>query len=152
MESFWLAWKIIHTHFFVQIQLTHTFLLQKWFEHTFLSQKQFTHTLLWRKRFTEFFLSQKRFTHFVRKVFARWKLPSGKFRLFGPLGVGVGVSGCKFYECLWSCWSCWNNSGYWNRLLASVKRQVMDQKYVRVAIRAPGWGNKKIFLTFLSYL
>ena len=32
-----------------------------------------------------FFLSRKRFTHFVRKVFARWNLPSGKFRLFGPL-------------------------------------------------------------------
>ena len=31
------------------------------------------------------YLSQKRFTHFVRKVFARWKLRSGKFRLFGPL-------------------------------------------------------------------
>ena len=44
-------------------------------------------------RFTRFcrendlrvFLSRKRFTHFIRKVFARWKLPSGKFRLFGPL-------------------------------------------------------------------
>ena len=35
---------MIHAHFFFQIQLTHTFLLQKWFEHTFLSQKQFTHT------------------------------------------------------------------------------------------------------------
>ena len=32
-----------------------------------------------------FFLSRKRFTYFVWKVFARWKLPSGKFRLFGPL-------------------------------------------------------------------
>ena len=30
-------------------------------------------------------LSQKRFTHFVRKFFAHWNLPSGKFRLFGPL-------------------------------------------------------------------
>ena len=31
------------------------------------------------------FLSQKRFTYFVRKAFARWSLPSGEFRLFGPL-------------------------------------------------------------------
>ena len=51
MESFWLAWKMIYAHFSVQIQLTHTFFLQKRFEHTFLSQKQFT--------------------HFVWKVFAR---------------------------------------------------------------------------------
>ena len=45
------------------------------------------HTLFCRKKdLHTIFLSRKRFTHFVRKVFARWKLPSGKFRLFGPLG------------------------------------------------------------------
>ena len=43
------------------------------------------HTFCCKKRFMHTFLSRKRFTHFVRKVFARWKLPSGKFRLFGPL-------------------------------------------------------------------
>ena len=31
------------------------------------------------------YLSRKQLTHFIRKVFARSKLPSGKFRLFGPL-------------------------------------------------------------------
>ena len=46
---------MIYAHFFVQIQLTHTFLLQKEFEHTFLLQKQFTHTFVSRKRFTRFF-------------------------------------------------------------------------------------------------
>ena len=35
------------------------------------------------------YLSQKRFMHFVRKVFARWILPSGKFRLFGPLNAAL---------------------------------------------------------------
>ena len=49
---------MIYPHFFVQVQLTHTFLLQKWFEHTFLLQKQFTHTLLSRKRFTGFFVAK----------------------------------------------------------------------------------------------
>ena len=39
---------------------------------------------LLRKPFTRF-LSRKWFMHFVQKVLARWKLPSGKFRLFGPL-------------------------------------------------------------------
>ena len=80
------------------------FLLQKGFEHTcfdaktihthFFVAKKFTHTFLSQKRFTRFFcrennlrtfLSRKRFTLFVWKVFARLKLPSGKFRLFGPL-------------------------------------------------------------------
>ena len=70
---------------------------QKWFTHTYLSQiqlaqafcfKNYLSTLvLLQKRFTRFFLSRKRFTHFVQKVFARWKLPSGKFRLFGPLPI-----------------------------------------------------------------
>ena len=35
--------------------------------------------------YLKFAIVRKRFTHFVRKVFACWKLPSGKFRLFGPL-------------------------------------------------------------------
>ena len=33
------------------------------------------------------FFCSKRFTHFVWKVFVCWKLPSGKFRLFGPLMI-----------------------------------------------------------------
>ena len=49
---------MIYAHFFVQIQLTHTFLLQKLFEHIFLLQKQFTHTLWLRKRFTRFFVAK----------------------------------------------------------------------------------------------
>ena len=69
-----------------------TFLSQKEFTHTFLSQKLFMHFFLSQKEFVVntvyAFFSQKRFTHFFRKVFARWKLPSGKFRLFGPLHMG----------------------------------------------------------------
>ena len=49
---------MIYAHFFVQIQLTHTFLLQKWFEHTFLLQKQFTHVFLSWKRLTRFFVAK----------------------------------------------------------------------------------------------
>ena len=51
----------------------------------FLSQKEFTHTFFVANTVYAFF-SRKWFTHFIRKVFTRWKLPSGKFRLFGPLG------------------------------------------------------------------
>ena len=74
-----------HTCFVAKMIYTHFFLLQKLLMHLFLSQKEFTHVFLSRKRFTRFFLSRKWFTHSARKVFARWKLPSGKFRLFGPL-------------------------------------------------------------------
>ena len=34
-------------------------------------------------------MSQKKFTHFVRKVFARQSLPTGKLRLFRALLVGI---------------------------------------------------------------
>ena len=36
------------------------------------------------------YMSRKQFTHFVRKVFARKSLPTGKLRLFRPLG-SLGV-------------------------------------------------------------
>ena len=42
-------------------------------------------TFLSRNDLRTLLVAKKRFTHFVRKVFARWILPSGKFRLFGPL-------------------------------------------------------------------
>ena len=81
--------------FLSQIQSTHTFLLQKGFEHTCFDAKTiYTHFFVAKTIYTLFFvaktlysifLSQKRFMHFVRKVFARWKLSSGSFRLFGPL-------------------------------------------------------------------
>ena len=68
-------------------RFTHTF-CRKNYLCTFLSQKEFAHTFFVANTVYAFFL-QKRFTHFVRKVFARWKLPSGKFRLFGPLQEGI---------------------------------------------------------------
>ena len=88
--------------FLLQIQLTHIFLLRKWFEHTFFVAKTIyahfvvvtIYAFFVTKRICAHFFCRehglrvflrKRFTHFVRKVFARWKLPSGKFRLFGPL-------------------------------------------------------------------
>ena len=46
--------------------------------------------------------SRKWFPHFVRKVFARWKLPSGKFRLFGPLLFGLWCTSLVFCAPLWS--------------------------------------------------
>ena len=77
--------KMIWAHLFCCKNNLHTFFCCKNYYALFLSQKEFTHIFLSRKRFTRFFCRKKRFTHFVRKVFARWKLPSGKFRLFGPL-------------------------------------------------------------------
>ena len=50
----------------------------------FVAKTLYAHSFV-TKTIYGFFLSQKRFTNFIRKVFARWKLPSGKFRLFGPL-------------------------------------------------------------------
>ena len=98
-----MMWKVLG--FFVANTINAGFLLQKWFEHTcFVAKTIYTHffvtktiyalfchkknlriLFLSRKQFSRFFLSRKRFTHFIRKVFAHWKLPSGKFRLFGPL-------------------------------------------------------------------
>ena len=81
------------TYSFVAKVIYTLLLSRKWFTHfccrennlcTFLSRKLFTH-LFCRKNNLRTFLSQKRFTHFGQKVFARWNLPSGKFRLFGPL-------------------------------------------------------------------
>ena len=78
--------KMIWAHLFCCKDDLHTlFFVAKTINAPFLSQKEFTHVFLSQKRFTRFFLSRKRFTHSARKVFARWKLPSGKFRLFGPL-------------------------------------------------------------------
>ena len=54
----------------------------------FLSQKLFIHLFCHKKNLRTLFFVAKRFMHFVRKVFACWKLPSGKFRLFGPLESG----------------------------------------------------------------
>ena len=95
---------MIYAHFFVANTINAGFLLQKWFQHTcFVAKTIYTHflchknalfcykknllILFGRENDLRAFLSRKRFTHFVRKVFARWKLPSGKFRLFGPLHV-----------------------------------------------------------------
>ena len=50
------------------------------------------------KRFTHFIGCEKRFKNFVRKVFASWVLPSGKFRLFGPLGVSL-IGNCRRDRC-----------------------------------------------------
>ena len=55
---------------------------------TFLSQNDLR-TLFVAKNDLCTFLSRKQFTHFVWKVFARWILPSGKFRLFGPLNAAL---------------------------------------------------------------
>ena len=109
LDIFQMVWKVSEQpgkfpDFLSQIQLTQAFcckndlstlvLLQKQFTHTFLSQKLFMHFFVTKRIYAYFFvaktiyalfLSRKRFTHFVWKVFARLKLPSGKFRLFGPL-------------------------------------------------------------------
>ena len=53
----------------------------------FLSQKEFTHLFV-AKTIYALFLSRKQFTHFVRKVFARKSLPTGKLRLFRSLVSG----------------------------------------------------------------
>ena len=74
-----------HTCFVAKTIYTH-FFCHKNYLCTFLSQKEFMHTFFVAKTIYMLFLSRKRFTHFVRKVFARWKMPSGKFRFFGPLG------------------------------------------------------------------
>ena len=67
-------------------RFTHTFLLQKLFMHFFVTKRICAHFFC-RGHGLHVFL-RKRFTHFIWKVFARWKLPSGKFRLFGPLPLG----------------------------------------------------------------
>ena len=59
------------------------FLLQKQFTHTFLLQKRFTHFFCHKNYLYPLFLSQKQFMHFVRKVFARWSLSTGKFWQLG---------------------------------------------------------------------
>ena len=73
--TFFFVAKTIYAHFFCREKNLCAFLLQK----------QLTHTFFVAKTIHALFLSRKCFLHFVRKVFARWKLPSGKFRLFGPL-------------------------------------------------------------------
>ena len=75
----------------------------------FLSQKLFIHLFCHKKNLRTLFLSRKRFTHFVRKVFARWKLPSGKFRLFGPLQWHRGYNLLLYWQkhkLNWACWAC----------------------------------------------
>ena len=59
-----------------------------------------------RKTIYALFLSRKQFTHFVWKVFARWILPSVKFRLFGPLrGPAKFCSMRRILACLFvSSW------------------------------------------------
>ena len=84
--------KTIYTHFFVAKTIYALFCHKKNLGTLFLSQK----------RFTRSFLSSKRFTHFLRKVFAGWKLPSGKFILFGPLRWGL--PGRRAWEPLQRCW------------------------------------------------
>ena len=80
--------KMIWAHLFCCKNNLHTLFCHKNYLCTFLSQKEFTHTFFVAKTIFAFFLSRKRFTYFVWKVFARWKLPSGKFRLFRPLAEG----------------------------------------------------------------
>ena len=84
--------KMIWANFFVAKTIYALFLSLKEFAHTFFVAKMIYVLFLSRKRFTRFFLSRKQFTHSARKVFARWKLPSGKLRLFGPLGTPVLLS------------------------------------------------------------
>ena len=74
----------INAHFFVAKMINAHFFCRNNYLCTFLVTKKYAHTFLSRKRLTHFF-SRKRFMHFIQKVFARWKLPSRKFRLFGPL-------------------------------------------------------------------
>ena len=75
------------TLFLSQKQFTHTCFVAKTIYATFFSQKKIhAHFFCDKNNFHTLFLLQKWFTHFVRKVFARWNLPSGKFRLFGLRG------------------------------------------------------------------
>ena len=62
---------MIYAHFFVQIQLTHTCLLQKQFTHTFLSHK----------RFTRFFVAKKIFALHLES-FCALKVAIGKVQTF----------------------------------------------------------------------
>ena len=77
--------KTIHTHIFCHQNFFRTLFCCRNALRTLFCLKHDLHTCFHAKTIYAFFLSQKRFTHFVRKVFARWNLPSGKFRLFGPL-------------------------------------------------------------------
>ena len=76
----------LHTHFFVT----------KTIYALFLSQKNLRILFLSRKLFARFFCCKN---NFVRKVFARWKLPSGKIRLFGPLVLVMELSTFLYLDC-----------------------------------------------------
>ena len=62
----------------------HFFVVKTIYANYFCHKKNLRILFMSRTWFMHFF-SRKWFRHFVWKVFARWKLPSGKFRLFGPL-------------------------------------------------------------------
>ena len=101
---------MIYAHFFVQIQLTHTFLLQKWFEHIFLLQKQFTHTLWLRKRFTRFFVAKTIYALRLES-FCVLKVAIRKVQTFwaseGLVGILFKTGGrFTFFGCIfWRRWS-----------------------------------------------
>ena len=85
-ESFWIAWKMIYAHFFCPNTINaHFFVAKMIWAHFFVAKTIYAHFCV-AKTIYSLLLLRKQFTHFIRKVFARWKLPSGKFRLFGPLG------------------------------------------------------------------
>ena len=100
MDNFFVA-KTIYAHFFVaKIIWAHLFCCKNDLHTLFLSQKLFMPFFVTKRIYAYFFcrkndlhafLSRKRFTHFVRKVFARWKLPSGKFRFFSQLSTIMAI-------------------------------------------------------------
>ena len=76
-----------HIPFWIGDQIAILCTVAKWFTHFICREKSFTH-----------FLSRKRFTQFFWKVFVRWILPSGKFRLFGPLKDPRTPRWCVWYQ------------------------------------------------------
>ena len=105
LRTFFVA-KMIYAHFFVANTINAGFLLQKWFLHTFFVTKTIYALFLSQKNLRILFLSRKLFARFfcckndfVRKVFARWKLPSGKIRLFGPLVLVMELSTFLYLDC-----------------------------------------------------
>ena len=81
--EFFLSFYDLSTLVLLQKRFTHFFCCKNYLC-TFCDKKNLC-TFFCRENNLRTFLLRKRFTHLVRKVFARGKLPSGKFRLFGPL-------------------------------------------------------------------
>ena len=125
---------MIRAHLFCCKNNLHTLFCRKNYLHTFFChKKEFTHlffvaktiyALFCRENDLRAFLSRKQFTHFVWKVFAHWKLPSGKFRLFGPLVIH------SFYNLPYFYLDGISSKIPWT--LNNIKTRILNWKYTRL--------------------